>query len=295
MNRVATILAGTLTHSLLAVPSIATSPPEDWAAAVQHSQPQDAFIEVVFDSGPAHLNSIGYDLRSGAWYRYLDGQAWGFIPDLGTFRGPALRGGLKIVPGPTNDLFIERMAMPFILMKQVLNRPNCVSNVSTTTDGWHLTVDLPAVNSPSSTSSGLEIEIDRSGKIIAMGATGSNLKELKYFANSPPGYPIADQTVSPMAIRETRLSSPGQMGSSLITLNVIEARVIDVRKLEADLGMALAEVNADKARTSLGPGEAVAEGPVKASKEAKYGPALIISGITVLAVGAFAWWRRRNS
>ncbi len=262
---------------------------QDWQLRVESSLPQPAFVETVFRVGATNLNAAGYDMGSGAWYRYLDGRAWGHIPGVGTFSGQA---GSKLTPSPgaDRDPVVEHMIFPFILMRRVLDRPESVVSAQRDGDRWKLVVSSPERAGGEATA----IELDSAGNVTAVGIVGS--PDLLFYPDgAPEGYAIGFLKGLPVAVTidAATVKPPGTAIAPAFRLKDIEELVNHVRSREAELRIARSKENAT-VQPSLAPGEAFPGGPIRAAPEKRYGPAFLVAGVVVVLVGGFAWWRRRG-
>lgn len=261
----------------------------EWRAAAEQAQPPAACVEVVLQVGASDLNAFGYDMGSGAWYRFTDDRAWGFVPGLGSFAGRSGSERLWAGPGPTTDAYIERMALPFVMMADVLKRSERVTSSQQPDGGWLLSVQIDGGES-------YAIRLKADGRVAAVGSPSSP-DPLTYPAGGPAGYPIGvlDGLPVPVTIKQAGARPAGIPERPALTLPLIEAQINALRRAQSELRESAAAKRSGQ-RLRLAAGEATPDGTgsVRYSSGRRYGPALVIGGVVVLALGAMAWWRSRG-
>lgn len=262
---------------------------DDWRDAAKAAQPPSAFVEVLFQVGRSDLNAAGYDMGSGAWYRFVGGRAWGYVPGVGSFES---RGGgvpPRVGPGPRRDLFVERMAFPFVMMGKVLADPAQVTDAVRHDDGWTLTVHEDEGDS-------FVIRLRGDGRVDAAGSPQTP-DPLTYPPGAPEQYPIGALRGLPVEVNilQLHVRPAGTQAAPALTLQIAEGRFQTLFARQSDLERSVAEARARETQR-LAPGEERPDGSgsARSTSVVRYAPAVIFAGVVVLALALVAWWRNRG-
>jgi hypothetical protein len=264
---------------------------DDWRDAAKAAQPPPAFVEVLLQVGSSDLNAAGYDMGSGAWYRFVGGRAWGHVPGVGSFES---RGGgvpPRVGPGPRRDQFVERMVFPFVTMGKVLADPAQVIDAVWHDDGWTLTVREGEGEGDS-----FVIRLGGDGRIDAVGSPQSP-DPLTYPPGAPEQYPIGALRGLPVevTILQAHIRPAGSPAAPALTLQAADGRFRMLFARQSDLKRNVAEARA-RETPRLAPGEERPDGSGSARSTSilRYGPAVIFAGAVVLVLALAAWWKNRG-
>ncbi|MDX2016657.1 MAG: hypothetical protein SFY95_03330 [Planctomycetota bacterium] len=81
------------------------------------------------------LAAFGIDERTGAWYRYQIAEISGFDPALGAFKGPTHMERFTVDPqGRKTDSVFSRSLFPQILLRTLVDHPQCVTEAAHPTE-----------------------------------------------------------------------------------------------------------------------------------------------------------------
>lgn len=263
---------------------------DDWRVAAASVQPAPALVEVLFRLGESDLNAAGVDMGSGAWYRFVGGRAWGYVPGVGAFESRSGGSPPKVGPGPRRDQFVERYAFPFVMTAGILAEPAKVMNVEKREKGWALTVG-------DEDGEPFVIWIGADGRVEAVGSPSAP-DPLAFPAGAPEGYPIGGLRSLPveLTILDASVSRAGSPASPALTLKSVENRFRVIFSRQSDLTLARAEAMArDGPRLPPGAERPDGSGSTRYSGERRFGPALIIAGVVVLLIAVAAWWKNRGA
>jgi hypothetical protein len=258
--------------------------PRDLAAVV----PSSGAVEWVVIQNDLQRQAFGIDLASGAWYRAAYHNVTGWLPGEGILSGRALPGGVVTTKGvEKRDNMVDQIACPTVYLRRTLNdttRSNGWS-ISELDQGWLLTVPVNREGAVAPLAYEFAIGVD--GRVATKRRSDEAQGQLlRTFEESPKGFQLSYPAGGQETVTDVRFFPQGKTW----TVRDIERLAINQRREES----AARTPKDEKPEVTLQPGEAEPSAAVRLDTGARVGPALVLSGILIVALAAFVWWRNRS-
>jgi hypothetical protein len=209
---------------LMAVASAAASTPkEDLFALLRQREPSDGAVHAVYvEPAFRELVIVGYDFRTGAWYKAFKTFAGGVEPSGTAFTGTPTVGGVHRLPDEPKILFDTAIEdhFPFVIARDFVRRPEIVRDVERVNDRFRVVMRgpggnrwfLPFPGQPPPPDKDVTYWIDSRGLVVqADGFGGNEGQQTVWDYNSPESvkWGIADSVNSGTRIRaDLRTSTP---------------------------------------------------------------------------------------
>lgn len=273
-------------------------------AALRDRLPRDGFVQCLLSRPEdGRYQAFGYDLSSGAWYEVRFGFARANLGNGALF----VAGGLEGTPGgigaTERNLLIERSVMPFIWLRQIVERPAVIERLEAGPDGG-LTLEFAApLGDPTGSSTGPDsgsppwryrLSVSGDGRLTRserLDVTETDV--IQYVGEAAPGYPIGTIASGRWELVEASVTFPAP-GEPAVTRALVEAVRARVGPMEGEARRATAMAAGHAGEPRLQPGQAPIGGAVRPVGLGRLARPLSLTGLLVVIVGAFLWWRYRR-